>query len=198
MNLIFLILISYFFGSVPFGYLIAKYKKIDIRKTGSGNIGATNINRTLGLKYGLLVGLLDFSKGAMITFLAKVFLNYPQEIILLSLAVFLGHIFSVFLKFKGGKGVAVFAGTFLVIAGFKIFLIVFMLWLICLYLTKIMSLTNLILSIFIPFIILFTLHSTGYFIYCLIAGVFIWWSHRANIIRLKNGTEEKLKFDFFK
>ncbi len=192
MNVIFLSLISYAFGSIPFGYLVAKLKNIDIRKVGSGNIGATNVKRVLGLRYALIVAMLDMAKGVLPTFIALGLFNNQQYIAFVAFAAFLGHIFPLHLKFRGGKGVATFAGTLLVITGIKIFLIIVTIWLICLYLTKVMSLTNLVLSVLIPFLLFFLIHSIPYFIYSLVVCFIIFWSHRANIVRIKKGTEGKL------
>ncbi len=192
MNVFFLTVISYFAASIPFGYLIAKLKKIDIRKIGSGNIGATNVNRALGLRYALVVAMFDMLKGIIPTLTAFLLFTNQQYIALVAFAAFLGHIFPVYLKFKGGKGVATFAGTFLVIAGIKVFFLTAIIWLVCLYLTKIMSLTNLVLSVLIPFIFLIVMHSIPYFIYSMVACIIIFWSHRANIVRIKKKTEGKL------
>lgn len=192
MNVALQLMIAYLLGSIPFGYIIAKSQHIDIRSIGSGNIGATNINRALGFKYALVVGVLDIAKGFFPTLFALINLANQPTIALVALAAFLGHIFPIYLKFKGGKGVATLAGTLLAILGIKLFLFLFIAWAICLYSTKLMSLTNLILSIFIPFIFLIIIHSISYFIYALIVSGFIWWSHRENIKRLKNGTEKKL------
>lgn len=194
MNVFFLSLISYLFGSIPFGYVIAKLRNIDIRKVGSGNIGATNVNRALGLRYGAVVAILDMGKGAIPTLIALELFNNQQYIASVAFAAFLGHIFPFYLKFKGGKGVATFAGTILVITGIKIFFIIAITWLTCLYLTKIMSLTNLILSVLIPFIFLIAIYSVPYFIYSMVVCIIIYWSHRKNIIRIRTGTEEKLRF----
>jgi len=192
MNVFFLTVISYFAASIPFGYLIAKLKKIDIRKIGSGNIGATNVNRALGLRYALVVAMFDMLKGIIPTLTAFLLFTNQQYIALVAFAAFLGHIFPVYLKFKGGKGVATFAGTFLVIAGIKVFFLTAIIWLVCLYLTKIMSLTNLVLSVLIPFIFLIVMYSIPYFIYSMVACIIIFWSHRANIVRIKKKTEGKL------
>lgn len=186
------ILISYLVGSIPFGFLIAKSRKIDIRGIGSGNIGATNISRALGFKYAVVVGICDVTKGLLPTLYAS--LAYHDQLLISGVAFssVMGNLFPLYLKFKGGKGVTTFAGSVLVIFGIKLFLVIFTVWLVCVYLTRIMSFTNLLISLFIPLIAIFILHSTPYFIYTLIAVIFIWWAHRANIVRLLHGTEKKL------
>ncbi len=117
MQLIVICLIAYLIGAVPFGYLIARWRGVDILKQGSGNIGATNVGRVLGKRFGLLVFVLDFLKGAGPTFVApwlsELFgaaLDKDLVRVAAGLAAFLGHVFPVFLKFRGGKGVATGAG----------------------------------------------------------------------------------------
>jgi glycerol-3-phosphate acyltransferase PlsY len=187
------ILLSYVLGSIPFGYLIGKIKKVDVRKMGSGNIGATNVNRVLGFKIAIIVGLCDFLKGLAPVLLALTFFTNPFSITLIALATICGHIFSIFLKFKGGKGVATYGGAILAILGIKIFIILAIIWLTFLYISKLMSLTNLVFSLLIPFLF-YIFGSTIYFIFSLITALLLWYTHRENIDRLTKGTEHKLNF----
>ena len=115
-QILILILISYFIGSIPFGFLIFKFKnKDDIRKYGSGNIGATNVNRLLGRKLGLITLLLDFLKTFLISFL--IFKTYGSDTgLICGFFSVIGHIFPLWLKFKGGKGVASFLGLLSIIS----------------------------------------------------------------------------------
>jgi len=101
--LILFIIAGYLFGSIPFGYLIAKLKKIDIRKKGSGNIGGTNISRTIGFKYGILVSALDIIKAIIPIYIASRYLSQDWQMALVSISPVLGHIFPIWLRFKGGK-----------------------------------------------------------------------------------------------
>ena len=110
-----LCLISYLIGSIPFGVVLARAQRVDIRKQGSGNIGATNVARVMGKKAGLLTLLGDVLKGLLVVFGASLLYEKPLVIALAGLMVFLGHLYSVFLKFKGGKGVATSLGLFLYI-----------------------------------------------------------------------------------
>ena len=107
-----LCLISYLVGSIPFGVVLAKAQRVDIRKQGSGNIGATNVARVLGKKSGLLTLAGDVSKGLLVVFGAGQIYDKPLMIALAGLMVFLGHLYSIFLKFQGGKGVATSLGLF--------------------------------------------------------------------------------------
>src|SRR5436853_2081253 len=104
------VLLSYFLGAVPFGYLIARARGVDILHAGSGNIGATNVGRILGKRFGLLVFALDFAKGAVPTFLCLRWLGVTAGVTA-GLAAFIGHLFPVYLRFRGGKGVATGAGV---------------------------------------------------------------------------------------
>ncbi len=120
MNLMYFayIIISFFIGSIPFGFLAAKRYGIDIREKGSGNIGATNVNRLLGWKVGLPVLLLDIAKGIIPPLFIRILFSDTQEGLALfcGAASVLGHMFSPFLKFKGGKGVATSFGAFSILA----------------------------------------------------------------------------------
>jgi glycerol-3-phosphate acyltransferase PlsY len=185
--------LGYLFGSIPFGYIIGKNKNIDIRKFGSGNIGATNIFRKLGLKTAILVGFLDFMKSYLvaITFLS---LNHiPINLrIFISISPIIGHIFPVWLKFKGGKGVSCTFALFAAIFGLKIFAIWAIIWIVLLSTTRLMSLTNLIISLSFPILFYSHFHNFTAAILGLSLTSIIWWTHRQNIKKLLNGTENKL------
>lgn len=192
MNFYLLILLAYLLGSIPFGYLAAKLHKVDIKKVGSGSTGATNISRVLGVKWALIVAILDILKAALPIYLAINYLTIEWQIAIIALIPVLGHIFPIWLKFKGGKGIATFVPAMIVFSGLIPFLILITIWVIMLKITKIMSLNNLILVFFIPF--LFWLH-TNSFIYFILGIVFyliISWSHRENVYRLYNKKELKL------
>src|SRR5947209_7829032 len=106
------VLLSYMLGAVPFGFVIARLRGVDIFSAGSGNIGATNVGRVLGRKFGLLVFVLDFLKGAVPTALVRAYLpTEPWAAVAAGLAAFVGHMFPVYLRFRGGKGVATGTGV---------------------------------------------------------------------------------------
>jgi len=189
---ILLIVFAYFCGSIPFGYLLAKTKNVDILKKGSGNIGATNILRNFGISYFLLVAILDIAKITLPIFLAQRlgFSDIQTSIVILSAIT--GSMYSVWLKFKGGKAVSATFAALLCIIGLKDFLIFLLIWATLLYLLKIMSLTNIILVLILPIIIYYATGSTVYLILGLIFIPIIWFSHRENIKRLLKGTEPKI------
>src|SRR4030042_4805848 len=115
-----LIIFGYLLGSIPSGYLVSKAKGMDIRKIGSGNIGGTNVIRALGFKWGLLVAILDILKGVIPVYLAMRFFFFDWQIALVALTPVLGHIFPVWLKFKGGKGVATTIAILFLLLNWKI------------------------------------------------------------------------------
>lgn len=190
--LIIFVILGYFLGSIPFGYIIAKLKRIDIQKQGSGNIGATNVSRVLGFKYAILVGLLDVLKVILPAVLAKQYLSNEWYICLAILAPVLGHLFPVWLKFKGGKAVSGVFASMVVIIGWQYSLIFLLLWAITLKLIKIMSLTNLIVIWIVPVLFWLFTHSVAYTCLGLLYIVILFWAHRENIKRLRNGTEKRI------
>ena len=200
-NLIFLIIFGYLLGSIPWGYLISKAKRIDIRKVGSGNIGGTNVLRALGFKWAALVIILDIVKGVIPAYLVihpvSIFGGgvsfFDWQIALVAISPILGHIFPVWLKFKGGKGVTTTLGVLFILLGWKFFLILLSSWLLVLAVSQIMSFTNLLLAGFFPLILWFSSFSLVYYIFGIILTILIWWTHRENLQRIKDGREPKFK-----
>lgn len=190
--LLIFIVLGYFFGSIPFGYIVAKLKKVDIQKQGSGNIGATNVSRVLGFKYAILVGLLDILKVILPAIIAKQCLVNDWYICLAILAPMIGHIFPIWLKFKGGKAVSSVFASMIVILGWKYSLVFLLIWIIALRLIKIMSLTNLIVIWFVPLLFWLITHSIAYLSLGLLYIPILFWAHRENIKRLKEGTEKRI------
>ena len=189
MEVIIIAIASYLMGSIPFGFILTKiFLKKDIRNIGSGNIGATNALRTgnKSLGYGTL--LLDVLKAVIPVIYSK--LNYPDYIFIVSLCVFLGHVFPVWLKFKGGKGVATYVGILFSIN--LIYGIVFAgVWFFTLLISKYSSLSSLIASVAIPIYLLFL--NNGNLIFFSLMFVLIFYTHRDNVKRLKNKEESKTK-----
>jgi len=183
---------AYLFGSIPWGYLIAKLHGINIVKKGSGNIGATNIYRTLGFSYALVVFLLDVLKGLLVMLVAKFSVNSHYEIAMLALAVILGHTFSIFLRGKGGKGIATTFGVLLILIGWKVMGVVLLAAICLMLITRYMSLTNLILIWIFPSFFVFVNPDFAYFALGVGVVLLIYWEHRDNIERLKEGRELEL------
>ena len=189
MDYIITALVSYLFGSIPFGYIFTKILlKKDIRNVGSGNIGATNVLRTGNKSLGYLTLVLDIAKAVLPVIYIK--LNYPDLVYISALCAFLGHLFPVWLKFKGGKGVATFVGILISINIY--YAIVFgIVWILTFLLSKYSSLSSLFASISIP-IYLLIINQGNIFFYT-IMFVLIFYTHRENIKRLINKEETKSK-----
>ena len=189
MEVIIVAITSYLIGSIPFGFILTKiFLKKDIRDIGSGNIGATNALRTgnKSLGYGTL--LLDVLKAIIPVIYTK--LNYPDYIFITSMFVFIGHVFPLWLKFKGGKGVAPYVGILFSIN--LIYGIVFIsIWIITFLISKYSSLASLIASFTIPIYLLFFNNENLTFFS--IMFVLIFYTHRENVKRLKNKEENKTK-----
>ena len=190
MELTLVILISYLLGSIPFGLILTKiFLKKDIREVGSGNIGATNVLRSGSKSIGYLTLTLDVLKAVIPVLYIK--FNYPDLIFISSLSVFIGHVFPIWLKFKGGKGVATYLG---VLFSLNIYFgIVFVAsWLIVFLISRYSSLGSILSSLTIPiFIFLNSKYDNEYFF--VIMFVLILYTHRENVKRLINKEESKTK-----
>ncbi len=189
---------AYLLGSIPFGLMIGfSVKGLDIRQHGSNNIGATNVSRVVGKKWGITVLLLDALKGYVACVLPACLglgLAVPFQLIL-GVSAILGHSFPIWLKFKGGKGVATSLGVFLAVSSIPT-LITFGIWIICFTLTHIISISSLVAALVFPVMITWRYAGSSEFKFLLpislILAVFIFFTHRANIQRLRQGTEKKL------
>ena len=194
---------SYLLGSIPFGYLAGRMAGIDIRNCGSGNVGATNVIRTLGKSYGYPVFALDFLKGLgavkMSIWIATRMQSEwnPPEMfgIVAAISSVIGHSFPVWLRFKGGKGVATSAGALLALAPVAA-LVGVVIWILTFWLTRYVSVASIAAAAVLPVVILITTRLSGttgkllfYSSVCLAAVVI--WRHRPNISRLIHGTEPR-------
>jgi glycerol-3-phosphate acyltransferase PlsY len=191
---LFLALFGYLLGSVPTGLLLAKFfSKVDPRKVGSKNIGATNIFRTAGKGLGILTLLGDVLKG-MIPIGIAIQLNVSDLWLAgVGLSTFLGHVFPIFLGFRGGKGVATALGVYLVVSPIAVF-IEFLLFAGLVWKWRYISLGSISCALTIPiFIAFFRSDSQAYFILSVIIAALILYRHRENIVRLLQGTENKWK-----
>jgi glycerol-3-phosphate acyltransferase PlsY len=181
---------SYLMGSIPFGLILTKiFLKKDIREIGSGNIGATNALRTGNKFIGYSTLILDIAKAIIPVIYVKI--NYPDLIYIASLCAFLGHVFPIWLKFKGGKGVATYVGILFSI-NIILGLIFVASWAIIFLLFKYSSLSSIIGSLSVPIYILIT-GQINDAIFFAIMFILIFFTHRENIKRLKNKEESKTK-----
>ncbi len=190
MELFIIGIFSYLMGSIPFGLILTKiFLKKDIREIGSGNIGATNALRTGNKLIGYSTLILDVLKAVIPVLYVKI--NFLDAVYISALCAFIGHVFPVWLKFKGGKGVATYVG---ILFSLNIFfgLVFGICWLIIFFIFKYSSLSSLIGSLSIPVYILIFEGSENVFFY-VIMFILIFFTHRENVKRLKNKEETKTK-----
>jgi len=191
---IFIVLFGYLLGSVPFGLILTKlFSEVDPRKKGSGNIGATNVFRTAGRTLGILTLFCDLIKGVLPIWIATQWNLSDYWIAAAGLSPFLGHLFPIFLGFKGGKGVATALGVYLVISpvavGIELLLFAILIWR-----WRFVSLGSICCAMTMPILIaFFRSNSRAYFILSVIIGFLILFRHQPNITRLLQGTENKWK-----
>jgi len=183
------IISCYLIGSIPFGLILTRvFLKQDIRNIGSGNIGATNALRTGNKMIGYSTLILDITKAVIPVIYIK--LNYSDYVFISSLSVFLGHVFPIWLKFKGGKGVATYVGILLSLKLFYGFIFIGS-WLIIFLISKYSSLSSIVASLVLPIYLLLFVKND--FIFFAIMFVLILFTHRENVKRLKNNKESKTK-----
>lgn len=190
MNLLYFVIGGYILGAVPFGLIIGKLRGVDVRDTGSGNIGATNVARSVGWLFGGLSFLLDFAKGLVPVLVGKLAGFDPWQCALIGLAVFIGHCWSVFLLFKGGKGISTSFGIMLVL-DWRLGIACAVLWLIILLTWRYVSLTSIITISLVPFGFLLAKFDILEFAVLVAIAVFAVLKHIPNIKRLIEGEEYK-------
>ncbi|MDR4433894.1 glycerol-3-phosphate 1-O-acyltransferase PlsY [Bacillus tequilensis] len=187
-----LIILAYLIGSIPSGLIVGKLAKgIDIREHGSGNLGATNAFRTLGVKAGSIVIAGDILKGTLATALPFL-MHVDIHPLLAGVFAVLGHVFPIFAKFKGGKAVATSGGVLLFYAPL-LFITMLAVFFIFLYLTKFVSLSSMLTGIYTVIYSLFV-HDKYLLIVVILLTIFVIYRHRANIKRIINKTEPKVKW----
>jgi glycerol-3-phosphate acyltransferase PlsY len=195
------VLLGYAAGSIPFGLLVGRLKGVDVRRAGSGNIGASNVGRVLGKPYGILVFALDLAKGALPVFLVQRFgwpaadrtLGVPLDHYV-GIATVLGHMFPVWLRFRGGKGVATALGVFLVLATHAT-LIAFVVWCACVVAWHYVSLASILAAWSLPIAVLMVgPYPRALLVVTLLLAVLVTFRHRDNIGRLLRGEEARAKW----
>lgn len=193
MDFFFVALLSYCIGSVPSGLLFGKLLwGIDLRQHGSQNIGATNAYRTLGKGPAALIFAADLLKGVVGVWIGSYFIGTPVAMIAGGILAIGGHSWSIFLRFKGGKGVATGLGVIAMLMP-QVTLIVFLTWCAVVYCTKYVSLGSVIAAAMVPVCTYFAGAPLEYLVFGLFAAAFVIYRHKSNIGRLLNGTESKIK-----
>ena len=188
--LLLILFISYLIGSIPFGFILTKiFLKKDIREIGSGNIGATNALRTGNKLIGYSTLILDIGKAVILLLIIK--FNFSEYLFTSSIAVFLGHVFPIWLKFKGGKGVATYVGILFCVNIYLAVIFIFV-WFVVFIMSKYSSLASMVASLLVPLSSYFFIDNINYYFY-IIFFLLILITHRENIKRLKNNTESKTK-----
>ena len=194
---------GYLLGSIPTGYLVAKARGIDIRTVGSKNMGATNVFRTLGKGPGIFVLFVDALKGyAASAWMADGLLRLcnqanpdPQAShIIAGIAAVLGHNYTCWLQFKGGKGIATTAGVFLALAPAAVGIAI-AIWIVAFVATRYVSIASILAALALPVAVWFTKDNLALRIIALILGALAVYKHKANIQRLLNGTENRIQFN---
>lgn len=189
MNTLIAVVIAYLYGSIPFSLIVGKiFYGVDIRTIGSGNVGGTNLGRSCGTKAFIAGFLLDGSKGAFAVLLANLL---DVSALLMLVMVLLGHAFSIFIKFKGGKGVATAFG-FVVAYQFWGAMFAIIVFLICLKITKYVSLSSIVGTFAFLVYALITKQSATFSLFILVIFLFITFAHRENLKKIKAGTENKI------
>ena len=190
MDILLIGIVCYLMGSIPFGFILTKiFLKKDIRKIGSGNIGATNALRTGNKIIGYSTLILDILKAVIPVIYVKIF--YQDLLYIASLCAFLGHVFPIWLKFKGGKGVATYVGILFTI-NFYLGIVFTISWCVTFFVSKFSSLSSLVAALSVP-VYLLILTQIDQVIFFTIMFVLIFFTHRENIKRLKNKEETKTK-----
>jgi len=197
------VVVSYLLGSIPTGYIAGRIAGIDIRKEGSGNIGATNVLRIVGKKYGYVVFILDAAKGLAAVKIAEAaagrssFYSLSPDWfgILAALTCVLGHSFPVWLRFRGGKGVATSAGTMFGLAPWAT-LVAVVVWVVVFEVTRYVSVASIAAAIALPlaigvFLALHLTHGTVIFYSAIVIAGIVCWRHRSNFSRLLKGDEQR-------
>ena len=200
MNTVILILLAYLIGSIPSALWIGKlFYKIDIREHGSGNLGGTNTFRTLGVKAGLIVSIMDILKGTAATLLPLLPFFAATDInpLILGVVAVIGHMYPIFANFKGGKAVATSGGVLLAYH-WPIFILMLLSFFVVLKLSKMVSFTSMVLGVIaLVYTILYNIFfeiDIPLLVVILLLSSFILYRHRSNIARIKAGTEPKVKW----
>ena len=200
------IVLAYLLGAIPFGYIIAKYwAKIDIRKEGSGNIGATNALRIMGKKAGVTVLILDLLKGTLaVMLIGRLFYegaagsNQLAYVYIIAIAAICGHVWTIFLSFKGGKGVSTALGVLIGLSSYDvkfglILLLALCVWFLVVYFSKYVSLASIIAAIVLPIGLSIFMRSIPALIFGIMVAFIVIYSHRQNVHRLLTNTEKKIQ-----
>jgi acyl phosphate:glycerol-3-phosphate acyltransferase len=188
-----LVVLAYLLGAVPTSYFAGRLRGVDLRERGSGNLGATNAFRVLGWRAAAPVMVIDVAKGWIPTALFPLWdgTHALGWALAYGAAAIVGHVFSVFVAFRGGKGVATSAGVFLALAPWAV-MIGFVVWGVTLVLTRLVSLASILAAIILPIAVYVTNEPTTVFGLSIVLSLFVIYAHRANLGRLLRGEESRV------
>lgn len=190
MDALFMTGFAYLLGSIPTGFLLGSFSGVDVRRAGSGNVGATNVARVVGRRQGLMTLLGDVAKGLIPVYLSVYLELNPPMVALVGLAAFLGHLYPLFLKFQGGKGVATALGVYLGLAPMATVVLIFVFSVVAMV-SRVVSLASLIAAGFAPIAFWFFSYPPFLIWLSLLIGLLIVFRHRENIERLLSGAEPR-------
>jgi len=179
---------AYLLGSIPFGFLVGKWKGVDVLQIGSKSASSTNVSRALGWKWGIVSALLDFSKGFFPAYLATVLLSNHWQVVAVALLPMVGQVLPVFLRFKGGKGASTFYGAALAMVGPRYFVCFFPILVLIFLVSRKTSLANLIFP-WILVVLTYIFFPLYYAVFAMLGASFLTFALRGNIRRLIKGTE---------
>ena len=182
---------AYLIGAIPFGVVIGKvFYNVDVREHGSGNIGTTNVFRVLGKRAGIVVFACDMLKAFVPAFIAAHFFN-PWFAVFIAAAPVVGHMYSIYLKGSGGKGIAAGSGAVLALVP-VVFCIIIAVWVVLVLATRYVSVASLAASSLVPVLVIWFGHPLPYEIAAVLVALIIWWAHRGNLKRLLSGSERRV------
>jgi glycerol-3-phosphate acyltransferase PlsY len=185
-----LFVLAYLLGSIPFGLVVGKvFYGVDVRQHGSGNVGTTNVFRVLGKRAGTVVMICDILKGYLPAAIAAALFT-PWAAIFIAAAPVVGHIYSIFLKGRGGKGIATGAGVVLALVPLA-FAIIFATWIVLIIVTRYVSVASLVAAFLVPVLTIAFDEPRPYKIAGIAVAILVWWAHRGNIQRLLAGEEHR-------
>ena len=186
-----LLVVAYLLGSIPFGVVVGRiFYGVDVREHGSGNVGTTNVFRVLGKKAGAVVMVCDILKGYVPAAIAAALFT-PWAAIFIAAAPVVGHMYSIFLKGRGGKGIATGAGVVLALVPLA-FAIIFTTWLVLIVVTRYVSFASLTAALLVPVLTFLFDEPLPYKIAGVLVAILVWWAHRGNIRRLLAGEENRV------
>jgi acyl phosphate:glycerol-3-phosphate acyltransferase len=187
-----LLVVAYLCGSIPFGVVIGKlFYGVDVRQHGSGNVGTTNVFRVLGKKAGIAVLICDMLKG-YIPAVIGAWLFHPWFAVFIAAAPVVGHMYSIFLKFKGGKGIATGAAVVAALVP-VVFAVIIVVWVVLVLTTRYVSVASLTATTLVPVLTIVLGEPLPYQIAGVLVTLVIWWAHRGNLKRLRAGQENRVR-----